>query len=161
MYQPDQTDWRIIALLNEDGRMSSAEIARRLGDISARTVKNRVENLTNQNIINIRTIVNPESVGFDVYADIFIEVIPGKVREVAKTLAEYPQISYVACATGATDIIVSVRARNLSELYNFVIEEVGQIPGVRHTQTYPLHHKLKSLATWMPPGIISHGENSL
>ncbi|MES0362155.1 MAG: AsnC family transcriptional regulator, partial [Anaerolineales bacterium] len=27
----DRTDWEIIALLNEDGRMPSAEIARRLG----------------------------------------------------------------------------------------------------------------------------------
>ena len=53
MYQPDRMDWKIIALLNENGRISSAEIARRLGDISARTVTNRIDLLTEQGIINI------------------------------------------------------------------------------------------------------------
>ena len=38
MYQPDDFDWKIIALLNEDGRIPSAEIARILGEVSARTV---------------------------------------------------------------------------------------------------------------------------
>ena len=46
MYRPDRTDWKIIALLNEDGRMSSAEIARQLGDVSARSVSNRINALT-------------------------------------------------------------------------------------------------------------------
>jgi DNA-binding Lrp family transcriptional regulator len=39
---------------------------------------------------------------------------------------------------GDTDVIISVRACNLNELSNFVIETLGKIPGVRHTQTYPL-----------------------
>jgi Lrp/AsnC family transcriptional regulator for asnA, asnC and gidA len=159
MYQPDQTDWKIITLLNEDGRMSSAEIARQLGNVSARTVKNRIDNLTKNGIINIRSIVNPEVVGYGVLADVFIEVEPGKVRNVAETLAEFPQISYVACATGDTDIIISVRARDIEELYNFVIEVLGQIPSVRHTETYPLPLNIKTIATWMPPNVLEDEED--
>ncbi|MCK4899764.1 MAG: AsnC family transcriptional regulator, partial [Anaerolineales bacterium] len=52
MNKPDRTDWKIITLLNEDGRMPSAEIARRLGNVSARTVTNRIEALTRKGIIN-------------------------------------------------------------------------------------------------------------
>ena len=59
----DRIDWEIITLLNEDGRMPSAEIARRLGDVSARTVTNRIEALTRKGIINIRAVVNPKMVG--------------------------------------------------------------------------------------------------
>ncbi len=70
MYRPDRTDWKIIALLNEDGRMSSAEIARQLGDVSARSVSNRINALTEQGVINIRSIVNPEAVGYGVLADV-------------------------------------------------------------------------------------------
>lgn len=151
MPRPDRTDWEIIALLNADGRMSSAEIARQLGDVSARTVTNRINVLTKQGIINIRSIVNPEVVGYGVLADVFIEVEPGNLRDVAELLADLSQISYVACATGDTDIIISIRAHNISELYNFVIETIGKIPGVRHTRTYPLPLKLKNMATWMPP----------
>ena len=160
MYRPDRTDWKIIALLNEDGRMSSAEIARQLGDVSARTVSNRIHALTEQCIINIRSIVNPEVVGYGVLADVFIEVEPGYVRDVAEHMADLPQVSYAACATGDTDVIISVRARNINELYDFVIETLGKIPGVRHTQTIPLPIKMKSVVTWMPPDVLEGGEGN-
>ena len=150
----DRTDWQIIALLNEDGRMPSAEIARRLGKVSARTVTNRIEALTRKGIIDIRAIVNPEMVGYGVLADVFIEVEPGQVREVAEGVAGFPQVSYVACATGDSDVSISVRARNIEELFNFVTEKLGKIPGVRRTQSYILPFKIKDLDTWLPPDAL-------
>ena len=160
MYRPDRTDWKIIALLNEDGRMSSAEIARKLGDVSPRTVSNRINALTEQRIINIRSIVNPEVVGYGVLADVFIEVEPGYVRSVAENMAAFPMVSYVACATGDTDVIISVRARNINELYDFVIETLSKIPGVRHTQTIHLPIKMKSVVRWMPPDVLEDEEGN-
>lgn len=159
MYKPDKLDWKIIALLNQDGRMSSAEISRELGEVSARTVTNRIDTLTEHEIINIRSIVNPEMVGYGMLADVFIEVEPGSVRRVADHLAALPQISYLACATGDTDIIISIRARSIDEFYNFVIEEIGRIPGVRHTETYPLPLNIKTNATWIPPDAFEDGES--
>jgi Lrp/AsnC family transcriptional regulator for asnA, asnC and gidA len=156
----DQIDWEIIALLNEDGRMPSAEIARQLGKVSARTVTNRIEALTRKGIINIRAIVNPEMVGYGVLADVVIEVEPGRVREVAEGVAGFQQVSYVACATGDSDVSISVRARNIEELFNFVTEKVGKIPGVRRTQTYILPLKLKDLDTWLPPNVFDTNESN-
>jgi len=161
MYQPDQTDWKIIALLNKDGRMSSAEIARQLEGVSARTIKNRIDTLVKGEIISIRSVVRPETIGYSVLADVFIETEPGLLREVAQRLSEIPQVSYVVCATGDTDIIISLRARSLAELYGFIIEVVDKIPGVLHTKTYLLPITLKDNMTWLPPdthtGIGSQG----
>jgi Lrp/AsnC family transcriptional regulator for asnA, asnC and gidA len=154
MDKPDRTDWKIITLLNENGRMPSAEIARRLGNVSARTVTNRIEALIREGIINIRAIINPEMVGYGVMADVFIEVEPGRVREVAEGVAELPQVSYVACATGNSDVSITLRVRNIEELFNFVTEKLGQIPGVRRTQSYLLLLKLKDLDTWLPPNAL-------
>jgi Lrp/AsnC family transcriptional regulator for asnA, asnC and gidA len=154
MFQPNQTDWQIIALLNQDGRLSSAEISRQLGDVSARTVTNRIDLLIENGIINIRAILNPDSLGYDVLADVFIQTEPGLLRQVAHQVATYPQISYVACATGDTDIIISVRTQDLQELYYFVSETVGKIPGVRHTKTYLLPLNIKDTQTWLPPDIF-------
>jgi len=153
MHDPDGLDWQIIKLLMADGRLSSADISRQLGDVSARTVTNRIEILTQEGIINIRSIVNPESIGYCVLADVFIEVVPGDLRNVADRLTEYPQISYIALATGDTDIIISVRAKEIDELYDFVIETIGKIPGVRHTKTFPLPLNLKDITSWLPPEI--------
>jgi Lrp/AsnC family transcriptional regulator for asnA, asnC and gidA len=148
---PDQTDWQIVALLNEDGRMSSTEIAERLGDISARTVNNRIKALTNDGIISIRAVVDPEKVGYVVLADVYIETDPGLAREVGFELAKYPEISYVAVVVGDVDVSCSVRSKNIHDLFDFVEGQVGKIAGVRRTQTYVLPYKIKEIDTWLPP----------
>ncbi len=160
MRKIDQVDRKIIALLNQDGRMSSAEIARRLGGITARAVANRINALMEEGIIQVRAVVNPEALGFGVLADVFIEVEPGRVQEVAYRLADLPQISYLACATGETDIIASVRARDIQELYDFVIETLARIPGVRHTQSYTLPLRIKENTSWLPPDTLDEDEGN-
>jgi len=151
MHIIDQTDWAIIKLLNEDGRMRSTEIAERLGDLSARTVGNRIKALTEEEIINIRAVVDPEKVGYGVLADVYMEVEAGRVREVAYQVASFPEVSYVACVAGDVDVSISTRARTIIELYDFVEGQLGKIPGVRRTQTYILPLKIKDLDTWLPP----------
>ena len=158
---PDQTDWEIIELLNSDGRMPSAEIARRLGNVTPRTVNNRIKMLTEQGIIDIRAVINPVAVGYGVLADVYVEVEPGRVREVAEIVAEFPQTTYVACATGDSDVSISLRVRTIEELFQFVDEKLGKIPGVRRTQSYVLPIKLKDLDTWLPPDIFDPDDDSL
>jgi Lrp/AsnC family transcriptional regulator for asnA, asnC and gidA len=156
----DRVDWKIISLLNEDGRMPSAEIARRIGDIPARTVNHRIAKLIEHGIISIRAILNPPTLGYDVMADVFIQVEPGRVRKVAERVAEFPQVSYVACATGSMDISISVRVHNNEELFNFVADEISNIPGVRGTETYLLSLKFKDLDTWLPEEAVVDDEHS-
>ncbi|GAG77661.1 unnamed protein product, partial [marine sediment metagenome] len=92
--------------------------------------------------------------------DVFIETEAGRLLEVADHVAKFPQVSYLACATGDTDVIVSIRARELKELYEFIIEKLGKIPGVRHTQTYLLPVKIKDNDTWLPPNVLDNGEDN-
>jgi len=159
MYKPDDFDWQIIKLLNDDGRMPSAEIARKLGNVSARTVTNRINTLTDNGIINVRAVVNPETVGYGVMADVFVEVEPGRVREVAELAAKFPESSYVACATGECDVSISLRVRSIEELFEFVTENLGKIPGVRRTQSFLLPLKIKDLDTWLPPNVLNESDS--
>jgi Lrp/AsnC family transcriptional regulator for asnA, asnC and gidA len=158
----DRIDREIIRLLNEDGRMSNAEIARRLDGVPPRSISYRVERLIARDIINVKAIVNPLALGYDVLADVLIEVEPGCVRKVADTVARFPQVSYVACATGETDVSVSLRVRSNEELFDFVTEQLGRIPSVRRTQTHLLPVKLKDIDTWLPPNVLdaSEGDDS-
>lgn len=156
----DHIDWAIITLLNEDGRMPSVEIERRLGSVSARTVTNRIDALIIKGIINIRAVVNPEMVGYGVMAEVFIETEPGRLRQVAEKAAEFPEVSYVACATSETDVIISLRARNIEELFSFITEDLGKIPGVRHTQSYLMPLIIKEFATWLPPNPLDPGQSA-
>ncbi len=149
-YKPNSTDWKIIALLNEDGRMPSTEIARRLGNITSRTVNTRIQILTQHNIIIVRAILNPQVIGYGVLADVYLDVDPGRAREVAEVVAKFPQASYVACATGESDVSISLRAHSIEELFNFIEEKLGKIPGVRDTKSHILPLKIKDLDTWLP-----------
>ncbi len=134
--------------------MSSAEIARRIGDISPRTVNYRIENLVERGIISVRAIVSPRMLGYVVQADVLIETEPGRLREVATRLALFDQVSYVAGATGDRDLSIQVVARTNEELFDLVTEEIGAIPGVRRTQTHLLPLKLKDIDTWLPPPAV-------
>lgn len=151
MSEIDTIDRAIVDLLMEDGRMSCAEIARRLGDLSERTVRYRIDRLRQQGLIRISAIVNPQAVGFPVVADVFLEVEPGQIMTVARKMAEYECVSYVACSTGDRDVSIQVVARDNAELYRFVTEVVGQVPGVRKTTTLLVPEVLKDVYEWRIP----------
>lgn len=151
MSEIDTIDRAIVDLLMEDGRMSCAEIARRLGGLSERTVRYRIDRLRQQGLIRISAIVNPQAVGFPVVADVFLEVEPGQIMAVARKMAEYECVSYVACSTGDRDVSIQVVARDNAELYRFVTEVVGQVPGVRKTTTLLVPEVLKDVYEWRIP----------
>lgn len=154
MYEIDNLDRAIVDLLMEDGRMSCAEIARRIGSLSERTVRYRIDRLVNQGFICISAIVNPKTVGFPVVADVFLEVEPGQIMTVARKMAEYECVSYVACSTGDRDVSIQVTARDNAELYRFVTEVVGTVPGVRKTTTLLVPEVIKDVYEWHIPTAV-------
>ena len=150
----NRVDQAIIRLLSEDGRMSSAEIARCIGNTSERSVRYRINRLIQEGVIRVSAIANPRAVGFMVTGDIFIEVEPGQVQDVARTMVEFECVSYVACSTGDRDISIQVLARDNEELYRFVTEVVGNVPGVRKTSTVLLPLVLKDVYDWHIPDSV-------
>jgi len=56
----DTVDREIVSLLLEDGRVSSAEITRRIGHVSERAVRYRIDRLVRTGVIRISAIVNPQ-----------------------------------------------------------------------------------------------------
>jgi len=147
----DRIDASIIELLNEDGRMPSVEIARRLGGLSPRTVSYRIENLIERGLISIKAFVHPKILGYSVLADVLIETEPGQLRAVAMKVAALEQVTYVAGATGDRDISIQLVARTNEELFDIVTEEIGTISGVRRTETHLLPLKFKDIDSWLPP----------
>jgi Lrp/AsnC family transcriptional regulator for asnA, asnC and gidA len=151
MYETDNTDLKIIDLLMEDGRMPAAEIARRVGDISERVVRYRIERMVADGLINISAIINPKKFGFLIVADIVIEVEPSHISYVAQKIAEYENVSYVACSIGEMDVSVQVFGRDATEVYTFATEVIGKMPGVRKTTTSIVPIVLKDVYQWRVP----------
>jgi Lrp/AsnC family transcriptional regulator for asnA, asnC and gidA len=151
----DHIDKQIVDLLINDGRMSCADIARAIGNISERAVRYRMTKLINDAVIHINAVVMPKALGFSVLGDVFIEVEAGKVFDIAKQIADYENVTYVGCSTGEINISAQVVAHDNVELYNFVNQELGKIPGVRRVTTSILPVILKDVYYWhIPTSII-------
>ena len=151
MYKTDNIDRKIVIFLMEDGRMHAAEIARRIGNISERAVRYRIDRMVENGVIKISAIVNPKAVGMNVVADIWLEVDSDSIMEVARKMAEFDNVSYVACSIGETDISVQIQARDTGEVYRFVTEVIGKVPGVRKTTTSIVPLVLKDVYQWKIP----------
>lgn len=151
MSKIDDIDLKIINFLMDDGRMPCTEIARKIGGISERAVRYRIDRLIKEGVFQVCGIVNPKAVGFSVVADVFLEVDADSILEVAKKMAEYETVSYVACGIGETDVSVQVFGHNNEEIYQFITEVIGKVPGVRKTTTSIVPLVLKDVYQWRIP----------
>jgi len=151
MAEIDIIDKKIVDILIEDGRMSSSEIARRIGDVSERVVRYRIEQMIESGVVRIGAVLNPKKLGYGVIADTKIQVESGRVLAIAKQLADFDCVTYVGCSMGEGDIGVQIVARSNEELYTFITEVLGQVPGVIKTTTMIVPLILKDIYQWTIP----------
>ncbi len=151
MYNFDKTDIKIVNLLLEDGRMSASEISRRIGDISERAARYRIERMVNEGVVRISAVARPQAFGLTTIADVWMEVESDHILSVAKKMAEFDNISYVACGIGESDVSIQIVAKDTAEIYHFVTEVVRKVPGVRKTTTSIVPLILKDVYQWRIP----------
>jgi Lrp/AsnC family transcriptional regulator for asnA, asnC and gidA len=155
MYEIDKIDVKIVNLLLEDGRMSASGISRQMGDISERAVRYRIERMIDEGVVQISAVVRPQAFGLTTIADVWMEVESDQILEVAKTMAKFDNVSYVACGIGETDVSIQVVAKDTAEIYRFVTEVVRKTPGVRKTTTSIVPIILKDVYQWRVPARIA------
>jgi Lrp/AsnC family transcriptional regulator, regulator for asnA, asnC and gidA len=147
----DKIDAQIVNLLIDNGRLSCADIARQLGGVSERSVRYRLERILAEGVIKISAIPNPKALGYSIIADVWLEVESDAILEVARKMAKYECISYVACAIGENDLSIQMVAHDTDEVYKFVTETIGKTPGVRKTTTAIVPLVLKDVYQWKIP----------
>jgi Lrp/AsnC family transcriptional regulator, regulator for asnA, asnC and gidA len=152
MSENNKIDQKIVELLMEDGRMASAEIARRIGDgVSERVVRYRIERMVKDGVIQVRPIVNPQAFGLTTRADVVLEVDSDAIMDVAHKAMQYECVSYVACSIGEKDVSIQVVGKDTAEIYRFVTGIIGKLPGVRKTTTSIVPIVLKDVYQWHIP----------
>jgi Lrp/AsnC family transcriptional regulator for asnA, asnC and gidA len=131
----DELDRKIIQILQGNGRASNARIARDVG-VSEGTVRRRLKALVSEGYIKVVALPDPEVLGYDTEALVGIQVDPDKIDDVANTLVELKESSWVSVTTGSFDIFCWVTLPTSEELGNFLKAVVGTIVGVRRTETF-------------------------
>jgi len=151
MYNFDKIDIKIVNLLLDDGRMPASEIARRIGDISERAVRYRIDRMVDEGVVRISAVAKPQAFGLTTIADVWLEVESDRILEVAKKMAEFDNVSYVACGIGESDVSIQIVAKDTAEIYQFITEVVRKVPGVRKTTTSIVPLILKDVYQWRVP----------
>lgn len=128
-FVPDDLDHEIIALLRQDGRMSTQEIAKRLGTTSS-TIRKRIRRLEDTNSMRVVAVTDFAAAGYDMLLAIGIEVEHRSAEEVGRELAALPEAFSVNMTTGPFDLEILVAAQTFDQLATFLHEEVAQIRGI-------------------------------
>ena len=131
----DDLDFQILSQLQKDGRKSFTDIAGSL-KVSVGTIRNRVSWLTKTKTLTVIGRVDPEKIGFNAYAHIFINVRPtNRIIPVAEKIAKLPEVSFLAMISGNFDLEVNVMCRNNEHLVGIMNEKIHTIDGVFETST--------------------------
>ena len=131
----DETDVKILKKLLSDARMSYRKVAEEIG-VSPPTVLARVEKLEYDGIIrSYSTLLDQEKLGYDLTAIIEITATKGKIVELERQIAKFPNVCAVYDITGLTDMVVVAKFKNRKELSNFVKKDI-LLPSVERTNTH-------------------------
>jgi Lrp/AsnC family transcriptional regulator for asnA, asnC and gidA len=138
----DDVDFSIMSYMERDPRSPIARIAKRLR-LPHSTVRHRLNRLIRHRVIEFSAVSNPRHFGFQIWTIFEIKATPPRIREVARRLAEAPEVYFVAIMTGGYDINVSAVFRSHAELLDFVTRRISKIPGIVSTSTAMVLELLK------------------
>ncbi|MFX1532656.1 MAG: Lrp/AsnC family transcriptional regulator [Promethearchaeota archaeon] len=139
----DKTDGKILSILKKNADMSM-EALREILDfeheitITRQAVQARVKKLKDEEILKIKGIVNHEKLGQKVLAFVLVSFLPGgrySQRELAKQMAEIPEIHGVWVISGDWDILLKVRVNSLEDIGNLIVDKIRTLEGVGKTIT--------------------------
>lgn len=138
----DQKDVRILKELKNNSRLSAREISKK-ARIPVTTVFNRIKRMEKSGVIKGYTaILDEDKLGKHIAAYIIITVDYNFLKkakmsqhDLAMKLKEHEFVGEAAIITGIGDIILKIKAVDLSELNKFVTENLRNIDGVEKTQT--------------------------
>jgi Lrp/AsnC family transcriptional regulator, regulator for asnA, asnC and gidA len=136
----DAIDYQIISILQKDGRVPLAQIAKQL-NVSAGMIRIRYNRLEEMGILRVVAITNPLRMGYQTMALIGIKADGNKLMEISDKIASLEEVIYLIVVSGAYDIIAEIVCRDQTHLLQFLTERLYRIEGVREAESF-LHLKI-------------------
>jgi Lrp/AsnC family transcriptional regulator, leucine-responsive regulatory protein len=132
----DELDASILDLLQDNARISQADVARAVG-LAPSAVLERIRKLEARGVIRGYTaLVDPHALDQSMLAFVAVksEETPGD-HSVARALAQCPEVLELHHVAGDDCYLLKVRARDAEHIGHLLRHRFGRIPGVRSTRT--------------------------
>ncbi len=143
----DETDRRLLRVLQSDGRITNAELAKRCNLSPAATFE-RVRRLRERGVIaGYAALLDPAQV--DLSLMIFVEVLldrtTGDVFETfAASIRRAPEVLECHMVAGGFDYLIKARVKDMAAYRAFLGDVLIAMPGVRETRTYAVLEEVKA-----------------
>jgi DNA-binding Lrp family transcriptional regulator len=144
LHQLDAIDWKIMKILQEDGRLSNAELAERVS-LSASPCWKRLKRLETSGVIRgYQAILDRRALGMGVVA--FVSISLENHTEKLCHAFEAAVAEVLAChnTTGQHDYLLHIVARDFDAYSEFVRNRLRTLPGVKELLSTLSMHEVKS-----------------
>lgn len=143
----DEIDRMILRILQGEGRISNADLARMI-NLSPPATHARLRRLEESGCIRrYVALLDPEKLGYDMICFVHVSLQlhqPEQVENFRAAVSEIPEMLECHHVTGDYDYLLKVAIRNRKDLERFVIERLTPIPGVARIQTSLALSEVKS-----------------
>lgn len=134
----DEIDRTLLTVLQENARMSNAELARQV-KLSPPGLQKRLRKLEEAGVIDGYTaLVNYEAVGYDMMCIVHVTLArhdPTAVAAFSAAVRALPEVIEGYHLTGESDYLLKVIVRNRKHLEQFILETLTPIPGMDKIRT--------------------------
>lgn len=132
----DATDVAILRLLQSDGRISNAEIARRV-DMAPSAIYQRIQKLEERGVIRGYTVLlEPRELGYGLVAFVRLQAAEGaRPDDFVEPLVEIPEVQEIHRVVGEDCFFLKVRVEDTDALAGLLDEKIAVLPAVASTQT--------------------------
>ena len=135
----DRTDLRILRLLQSDGRMGNAEIAKRV-NTSAATCHRRIQRLFAEGYVTgVRALVAPQRVERGTLAIVGVVLdrsTPESFGAFEEAVKKMPVVLDCHIVAGDFDYVLKIRVRDMADFNRLHADKLIALPGVRQTRTF-------------------------
>ncbi|MAN59953.1 MAG: ArsR family transcriptional regulator [Flavobacteriaceae bacterium] len=116
----DSLNRKILRLLQQNARLSSAEIGRRVG-ISSPAVSERIKKMEDAGlIVGYKTVVSPFECGYQLKAIITVRAFMGKLKPFLEKIKTFEEVLNCYRITGNENIVMEVVLKNQKHLEGFI-----------------------------------------
>jgi DNA-binding Lrp family transcriptional regulator len=140
----DDIDNSIIAMLQEDGRISYSDIADKVQRTEV-TIRRRVRRLTDEGIIKRFTVIlDPLKIGRKISAIVRVKAQMKQASVIAEKVKEYEEVTEAFFLDGACGVMLKVTVDDLAQLKSLLEKKLGRVPGVGEVETCIVLETVKS-----------------
>ena len=136
MAKVDKIDQKILSELSKDSSISIPKLSKKI-NVNSSVVYSRIKRLVKKKLIERFTIdVNNKEFGYGVKSITGINMDSKQRDVVIQELFKIQGVREVSEVTGRFDILVTMYAENLSDMYRIVSDNIGTIQGVVGSESF-------------------------